>query len=122
MSEPYMKWQDELCGLCKHSHQSHGATDGGRCRVRGCLCSKFNEVIERDQAIHELEAVIETLRAQKSGLLAALETQGDFWYSLPSGVDEEAEIDNESPEDAAAHVAGLAVKAARAFVKGETNA
>ena len=73
MSEPYMKWQDELCGLCKHSHQSHGATDGGRCRVRGCLCSKFNEVIERDQAIHELEAVIETLRAQNRELMAALE-------------------------------------------------
>ena len=75
MSEPYMKWQDELCGLCKHSHQSHGATDGGRCRVRGCLCSKFNEVIERDQAIHELEAVIDTLRAQNRDLLAALERE-----------------------------------------------
>src|SRR3990167_751955 len=82
MSEPYMKWQDELCGLCKHSHQSHGATDGGRCRVRGCLCSKFNEVIERDQAIHELETVIETLRARNRDLLAALEAAEESFNHL----------------------------------------
>src|SRR3972149_2711617 len=86
VSEPYMKWQDELCGLCKHSHQSHGATDGGRCRVRGCLCSKFNEVIERDQAIHELEAVIDTLRAQNRELMAALEKSASLAHRLsPSG-------------------------------------
>ena len=45
--------------------------------------------------------------------LAALEEQIDFWFSLPSGIDEEAEIEDQSPEDAAAHTAGLAVKAAR---------
>ena len=48
--------------------------------------------------------------------LEALEGQQDFWYSLPSGVDEEAQIDNDSPEDAAAHVAGLAVKAAQPII------
>ena len=46
----------------------------------------------------------------------ALEEQIGYWHQLPSGIDEEAEIENDSPEDAAAHVAGLAVQAARAAI------
>ena len=46
-------------------------------------------------------------------LIEALETQIKYWYSLPGGVDEDANPDNPSPEDATAHTAGLAVEAAR---------
>jgi len=46
----------------------------------------------------------------------ALGEQIQFWYSLPSGVDEEAHIDDDSPEDASAHTAGLAVQAAYAVI------
>ena len=52
-------------------------------------------------------------------LLTALQTQEDFWYSLPSGVDEEADPLNTSPDDMAAHIAGLAVQAIRAVVTDE---
>ena len=40
----------------------------------------------------------------------ALREQEDFWYSLPSGVDMDADPMNGSPEDMVDQVAGLATK------------
>ena len=69
---------------------------------------------------NDIAAISESIHRKDVALmrraLEALEGQQDFWYSLPSGVDEEAQIDNGSPEDATAHVAGLAVKAAQPII------
>jgi hypothetical protein len=46
-------------------------------------------------------------------LLACLKAQLDFWESLPSGVDYEADPLDRSPRDANAHIAGLAVQEIR---------
>ena len=56
-------------------------------------------------------------------LIEALRTQIEYWYSLPGGVDEDADPDNPSPEDATAHIGGLAIRAARRAISEakETN-
>ena len=55
-------------------------------------------------------------------LIESLETQIMYWYSLPGGVDEDADPEDPSPVDAAAHIAGLAVREAKlaiAVIRGE---
>ncbi len=54
-----------------------------------------------------------TLQGEVARLRAALEQQIRLWESLPCGVDYEADENNTSPADAAAHIAGLAVRAAQ---------
>lgn len=49
-------------------------------------------------------------------LLAALEAQITWWQQLPCGVDESAEENDLSPDDAIAHIAGLAVREAQAAI------
>lgn len=49
-------------------------------------------------------------------LLEVLEAQIAWWEQLPCGIDENAEAGNPSPENAIAHIAGLAVKEARAAI------
>lgn len=73
-------------------------------------------------AREDIPALISALRAEREKtkrLTEALEEQITYWYQLPSGVDEEADWQNPSPEDAIAHTAGLAVQAARAALRGE---
>jgi hypothetical protein len=47
------------------------------------------------------------------GLLEALASQVKWWEQVPSGVDYEADLDNQSPYDSTAHIAGLAVREAK---------
>ena len=47
---------------------------------------------------------------EKKLLRDALEGQLVRWYSLPAGVDEEADELDTSPDDMDAHIAGLAVR------------
>ena len=53
-------------------------------------------------------------RVRAERLAAELADQIRRWSNLPSGVDEDAREDDPSPADAAAHAAGLAIRAARA--------
>lgn len=57
------------------------------------------------------------LEAENARLRAALEEQIWYWYQTPGGVDEEADPLNLSPQDATAHLAGLAIRAARAALE-----
>jgi hypothetical protein len=53
-----------------------------------------------------------TLRSADA-LRAALQRQIEYWEQLPCGADHDADTDELSPSDAAAHVAGLAVRDAK---------
>ena len=55
-------------------------------------------------------------------LRAALQEQIDLWEQVPMGPDYQADIDDASPDDAVAHLAGLAIKAARAALGEEGGA
>ena len=54
-------------------------------------------------------------------LYAALDDQVERWGSVPSGVDLEAEEGDPSPKDVTAHIAGLAIRAARAARDGTST-
>lgn len=64
---------------------------------------------DRDTAIARAEAAED----REERLREALREQERLWRSLPSGVDEEADPDDRSPEDAFAWTAGIAVRAIR---------
>lgn len=57
-------------------------------------------------ALHYIEALVAQIRK----LVDALLEQRDYWLSLPSGVEDDPDPDDPSPEDAVAHTAGLAIR------------
>lgn len=67
---------------------------------------------DRDTAIARAEAAED----REERLREALREQERLWRSLPSGVDEEADPDDRSPEDVFAWTAGIAVRAIRAVL------
>ena len=67
--------------------------------IEGCAAARLD-------CIERLEGEIESLRKN-------LESQLDWWYQIPVGVDEEADIENAVPDDQTAHIAGLAVQEIR---------
>ena len=67
-----------------------------------------------DKVIEEKDKVIE-------GLVDALEVAHDDFIRLPSGADLDADPNNASPEDGAAHNAGLAVKRIQAALAAAGN-
>lgn len=69
----------------------------------------------RDAAIRELCEI----RADLAAAREALKTQRQWWEQLPCGVDYDADPANTSPEDAVAHIAGLAVQEIDAVLAAE---
>jgi len=57
-------------------------------------------------ALCYVEALVRDIRR----LIEALERQRGYWLSLPSGVEDDPDPDDPSPEDAVAHTAGLAIR------------
>ena len=58
---------------------------------------------------------------QEKKLRDALEGQLVRWYSLPAGVDEEADELDTSPDDMDAHIAGLAVREIKQALASTTD-
>jgi len=76
----------------------------------------LREIAEMERASRvprTAEAELGELRAEIVALRAALLVQIEHWESLPSGADHDADPDDPSPQDATAHTAGLAIRAAR---------
>ena len=69
-------------------------------------------IAERDQ----LRARVAELEADKARLVEALKSQRSWWESNPAGVDYEADTEETSPEDATAHIAGLAIQEINAAI------
>jgi hypothetical protein len=65
---------------------------------------KFAELFEHAERLERKNAVLRD----------ALASQVGYWEQVPSGVDYEADEEDTSPEDAVAHTAGLAIRAASA--------
>lgn len=81
------------------------------------------EELERARVtIERLKGEIEVLKngvAQNTALRAALESQIKWWESVPSGVDYDADPNNECPLDSTAHIAGLAIREIQAALAKE---
>lgn len=53
---------------------------------------------------------IEELEALARQLERELRWQRDYWESVPSGADYEADEDDDCPDDTVAHMAGIAIR------------
>ena len=53
---------------------------------------------------------IRSLRSALAKAVRTLEMQAKRWQDIPMGIDEDADENDKSPEDATAHIGGLAVK------------
>lgn len=102
--ERIKRQEAELAAVTAALTQSHASQ-------RGTLAEMAKDVAE--SAISHRNANT-ALAAEAAKLRAALESQITWWENVPSGVDYEADLENESPVDTTAHMAGLAIREARA--------
>jgi len=59
---------------------------------------------------YSAEMLLQHLVRRYNRLEQELQWQSDYWESVPSGVDFEADEDDESPDDTVAHMAGIAIR------------
>lgn len=50
------------------------------------------------------------MERQRNELMEELEAQREYWHEIPSGIDIDADAEDASPFDMAAHIGGLAVQ------------
>lgn len=82
------------------------------------MSNVFNVTARRPWELYDPDA-IDALRAENAALREALLSQIAWWEQVPSGVDYDADPANESPHDAVAHIAGLAIREAREVLQNQ---
>ena len=86
-----------------------------------CVCKAGTSVRALRLSLKEKESQLASLRAEHLGMEAALENQIERWNMIPSGIDEEADPYNKSPDDATAHIGGLAVQEIKQALSSSTS-
>lgn len=69
-----------------------------------------------DERLSDLDAYMRMTKHARE-LERELRWQRDYWESVPSGADYEADEDDECPDDTVAHMAGIAIRRINRLLK-----